>query len=756
MADIGIYMSKPVSKLDGSLSKKVMTFIQKLTTDDTAPGLHIEPIKNAPDPRVRTGRVDQQYRAVLFKLSTDAGTTYVLHGVWNHDDAYEVAGTTTLRINPTNGVPEFLQVTEDQVAVTPPKPVVGPPVPVAEPAPVVESVVEPKLLDLGLDPEVLVSELGFDPELAAQVAGCRTEDELLRLAGAYEDSWQGLVIIDLGSGLPVAEIKERLGMERPDEGAGSDQDIVDALNRPAAEATFTYVDNDEDLRRIIETGDFGAWRVWLHPEQRRYAENDYNGPFRLSGGAGTGKTVVLLHRTRRLAETDPQARIVLTTYTRNLADVLERDLNRLDPSVSHASALGQPGAYVKGIDALAAAVLQSAGADIAAAVERVLGAASTKVHKRTRTPEAWDDALFAADVDLPTELRSANFLQQEYEDVVLPNLITERAEYLKVRRPGRGVRLGRAQRAAVWEVIAAYRARARVDGTLDFAEAATVAAAHLDLQAEAGQARPADHVLVDEGQDMSPARWQLLRALVAEGPNDLFIAEDSYQRIYGSKVVLGHYGIRIVGRSRKLTLNYRTTAQNLHFAVSVLEGGAYEDLEEADETTTGYHSARSGPKPEERHFTSYTQELEAAAELLRAWTAEAGAAGMGAETIAILVRDRFQRDRVVAGLNERGVEVRSIDKEEVRPGAPVVMTMHRAKGTEFSRVLLFEISEKSIPMAVKNYQWSEEQMQDALLRERSLLYVAATRARDQLVVMWSGEASELLPSSQLGTNYSRE
>lgn len=137
--------------------------------------------------------------------------------------------------------------------------------------------------------------------------------------------------------------------------------------------------------------------------------------------------------------------------------------------------------------------------------------------------------------------------------------------------------------------MAAYRAQNRVEGTLDFAEAAAVAAAHLD------RAGPlADHVLVDEGQDLSPAHWQLLRALVASGPDDLFTAEDSHQRIYGARTVLGRYGIRIVGRSQRLTLNYRTTAQNLRYSMTLLDGGEYVDLEEQPEAT-GYRSARSGP-----------------------------------------------------------------------------------------------------------------------------------------------------------------
>src|SRR5690606_68767 len=127
-----------------------------------------------------------------------------------------------------------------------------------------------------------------------------------------------------------------------------------------------------------------------------------------------------------------------------------------------------------------------------------------------------------------------------------------------------------------------------------------------------------------------------------------------------------------------------------------------------------------------------TKELDQAARLIRDWVTGEGAPAP--ETIAILVRDRYQRDRVVAGLAERGVEVRAVDSESVKPGAPVVMTMHRAKGTEFARVLLFGVKDGQVPQSLNEYETSEADKQDALLRERSLLYVAATRARDVLAV----------------------
>jgi superfamily I DNA/RNA helicase len=232
-----------------------------------------------------------------------------------------------------------------------------------------------------------------------------------------------------------------------------------------------------------------------------------------------------------------------------------------------------------------------------------------------------------------------------------------------------------------------------------------------------------------------------LRALVTPGLNDLFIAEDSQQRIYGRQVVLGRYGIQIVGRSKRLTLNYRTTAENLAFAVGILSGAGFVDMEDSDAVSTGYRSARRGPTPVIYEAGGLPDELDKASELISGWIA----GGAAAETVAVLVRDARARDIVSRGLRDRGVRMREVDNGDLGTGMPVVMTMHRAKGTEFSNVLLFGVGASSLPNVSAMSGLSESDRDDAILRERSLLYVATTRARDQLACTWSGLRSPLLP-----------
>jgi superfamily I DNA/RNA helicase len=735
-----IIMSKPASKLEASVKKKAYTFLEKLSADDTAPGLHIEPITNSADGKVRTGRVDQFYRAVLFKMPGAGEPLYVFHGIWPHDEAIAVAKKTRLDVNPVNGITEITTVegdTQPGSATAPTSP--APSVPSKPTGAIPESV--PLLVRLGLDRKTLVDVLGIDGSLADCALAAPDEDTLIALAaGAVE--WQGEALLGLAMGQSVADVQDQLRLdEAASEATESVRDrLVKGLRHPAAQMSFTWIENNDELRRVIEGGDFGAWRVFLHPEQRKYAERSYKGPFRLSGGAGTGKTVVLLHRAKMLVGRYPGSRVLLTTFTTNLADQLRTDLGRLDSGLPVTAVPGQPGICVTGIDALTSAVLKTAGTDIAVDAEAVLGVGTT--HVISRTPNiAWRDALDAAGGNLPSALRNASFLAAEYAHIVLPNHITTRQAYFKIRRPGRGVALDRAKRAAVWDVIETYRAQARIAGAVDFAEATTIAAVHLRRMAAEGRQYLADHVLVDEGQDLGPAHWQLLRALTGEHPDDLFIAEDSHQRIYGQRVVLSQFGIRIVGRSQRLTLNYRTTAQNLAYAIGVLEGGAYVDLEDGTESSSQYRSARSGPAVELIECATLSEELDRAADLIREWVKEDTDAP---ETIAVLVREQKQRDRVVTGLAERGVTIRAVDREHIKPGQPVVMTMHRAKGTEFSKVLLFGVNQGAIPRPLREEQYAEDAWADAMLRERSLLYVAATRARDELALSWSGEPSQLM------------
>lgn len=813
--------TKDATAKDPSLRAKIGPFISKLSTMTTSTGLHLEPIRGSRDRRVRTARVTDFYRAVLFELAADGEVVYVIHGIWPHDEAIKIAESVTVHVNPRNGITEVVNVGDligldpraveearrtaqaelaaaqreadelaretariqaanaearrrneeargagtgsaptqaadtESVAAGSQRGEGGAVAGTAAGAAAVPGAVVVPSRDQapvwpdGLTVEMLHDELGIDVRLAAAALAAQRESQLLDLASTARVSWQGEALLNLATGATIEEIREDFGL-RPSRDVAAeptDADLIAGLRTRAARSTFTWLESDEDLRRAIEGLSFAEWQLFLHPQQRALVERRANGPMRVSGGAGTGKTVIAVHRAVELAKRDKadgqEPRILLTTYTRNLADDLRRQVAQLEPRLPFTEKLSEPGVMVSGLDRVARRILQQAGAKISPIAQEVIGQPRGRVLTYPRE-NVWQEVLTLMGDELPERLRSADFLESEYELIVLPQRVTTLKQYLRVRRPGRGVALDRSKRAAVWKAMERYRDRSADLGVTSFDEQLALAAAWLDQEATLGTPRPFRHVLVDEAQDLTPAHLQLLRALVEPGPDDLFLAEDSHQRIYGKKITLSHYGIQVRGRSRRLTRNYRTTRQNLDVAFGILDPGTYEDMEgQAEEHH--YVSPRSGPEPLLLHATDRADELSKAAELLTVWLEQdRDSEDSAPETIAILVRDRYQRDAVVNGLAQHGVEVRAVDREAAGRGRPVVMTMHRAKGLEFRKVLLFDVSKNAIPRPLRDQQYSDADRDDALLRERSLLYVAATRARDQLAISWSGEASPLI------------
>ena len=814
--------TKDATAKDPSLRAKIGPFISKLSTMTTSSGLHLEPIRGSRDRRVRTARVTDFYRAVLFELAADGEVVYVIHGIWPHDEAIKIAESVTVHVNPRNGITEVVNVGDliglDPGAVEEARRTAQAELAAAQreadelaretariqaanaearrrneeaargadagsaptQAPGTESVgtgsqrgeggtaagvalgaaavpgavVVPSrdqapVWPDGLTVEMLHDELGIDVRLGAAALAAQRESQLLDLASTARVAWQGEALLNLATGATIEEIREDFGL-RPSRDVAAeptDADLIAGLRTRAARSTFTWLESDEDLRRAIEGLSFAEWQLFLHPQQRALVERRANGPMRVSGGAGTGKTVIAVHRAVELAKRDKadgqEPRILLTTYTRNLADDLRRQVAQLEPRLPFTEKLSEPGVMVSGLDRVARMILQQAGAKISPIAQEVIGQPRGRVLTYPRE-NVWQEVLTLMGDELPEGLRSADFLESEYELIVLPQRVTTLKQYLRVRRPGRGVALDRSKRAAVWKAMERYRDRSADLGVTSFDEQLALAAAWLDHEAALGTPRPFRHVLVDEAQDLTPAHLQLLRALVEPGPDDLFLAEDSHQRIYGKKITLSHYGIQVRGRSRRLTRNYRTTRQNLDVAFGILDPGTYEDMEgQAEEHH--YVSPRSGPEPLLLHATDRADELSKAAELLTVWLEQdRDSEDSAPESIAILVRDRYQRDAVVNGLAQHGIEVRAVDREAAGRGMPVVMTMHRAKGLEFRKVLLFDVSRNAIPRSLRDQQYSEADRDDALLRERSLLYVAATRARDQLAISWSGEASPLI------------
>jgi superfamily I DNA/RNA helicase len=707
--------------LDGSLKAKAWDFVRKLSSDADLTGLDLKQPQGAVDKRVRTARVDRKFRAVLFDLSVPEESFYLLVAIKPHDDAYALASTVQVRVNPVNGIAEVLRHQDVARAV-------------AEPAkrPATAPVdYRPLMIPYPID---TLTSLGILPEVATAVVELRDEDELQELCLALPD-WQADVLLQLAYGTDVEAVRSQYG---PTGGPLAEEDFGAAFQHPASRMQFVVVTEDDDELRAMMEGDFRYWRTFLHPEQRAVAYRDrWNGSFRLSGGAGTGKTVVAVHRASFLARARHRPRVLLTTFTRTLAMNLEEDLAQLaGPGVvARGAGTAEPGTVrVAGVDSVARSMV----AQVDGHVPKVMSTAEEN--------RLWDTVvqglpdLTGADI----ELLGSGFLAAEYRNVILAQEITDRQQYLKAPRRGRGVRLNWLQRSRVWDVVEAFRRRMHSDGRTTFTDLVARAAQLLADPAHRARVGTFDHVIVDEGQDLHATHWLMLRRLVSEGPNDLFICEDSHQRIYGERLTLGQFGIKIVGRSRRLTLNYRTTRQNLRFALRLLKDEPVVDLDGEQDTVAGYRSRLSGAEPELHGFATTNDETRFISDTLRDWLAEP--AGPSTDSVGVLVRTNRDRDELARDLRQAGLPVDTLSADSELTGTGIrVATMHRAKGMEFARVIVAGVSHSSIPDLSAVHSAPEADRGDVEQRERLLLYVACTRARDQLVITWPGPPSRFLP-----------
>lgn len=756
------------------LDKPIMSFMQKLTADPASPSLHVEPVQNSRDKRVRTGRVNKQYRAVMFELQGSRGHHFVLIDVLNHDEAYQLASTVRMRSNPVSGVtqleygtstadsgrsPEEIaaeiesraqRLAAEKVAAAQAK-VEETTTPEAIPAEPVQITPPPgeTLRAAGLTAETMENELGISPVATGVVFAAEDERDLESLL-IDSPEWELDAILALISGYSIDEVRQDLGLAKPgaganlDDDADTDDDLLEGLQKPAAAMEFAYAADEDALRTIIETGDFDAWRIFVHPSQKAVIDASFSGSGRVFGGAGTGKTVIAVHRANELLKRgDSSTRVLLTTFTRALSDSLKSQMNLLNPRFPEASTQGAPGLWISGIDALVYRILQNAQeAEISAALSQVLGVDTIfrpgPLDSRGEK-QKWEDALSLADVDLTPEKAHPEFLSQEYSTVVLSSDITKENEYLRIARPGRGTTLNRRERKAVWKVIEIFIRKCASDGRMTWPMMALLAAHIVNSR---GGNRLFDHVVIDEAQDFHAGHWRFLRSIVPEGPNDIFLAEDSHQRIYGQRLVLSRFGISTRGRaSRRLTLNYRTTQQNLDYAVGILAGEDWRDAEDEADSTLGYRSARRGPEPIIARAKDSTEEASLAITQIKKWLADTPDAHVG-----VLTRTNFPVKQIVAQLREEGLDAVETRQATAAAEANVsVMTMHNAKGLEFTHVVLMGVSASSMPQQYQLTGLAEAEAADLLQRERALLYVAASRARDALMITVSGDPSELLP-----------
>jgi hypothetical protein len=696
------------SRLPVAIQKKVREFTEKFQQDPTNPGIHFERIQAADD-KVRSARIDQAYRAIV--VHPPRGDVYLCVWVDHHDEAYRWVRNKRFEVNPASGVFQLFEV-----EVAPPKP----PAPTAPPP-------EKRLPRAGADKERVGLFATHDDEalllagvplpLLPSVRAIASEPDLDSLRPHLpEDAAEVLYGLAMGMALEEALTEVERAASRKQK--VDVEDFAAALAEPTSQRQFLVVQGDRDLTAVLNQP-LAQWRVFLHPTQRRLATMQANGPVRVLGGAGTGKTVVLMHRARHLAaKLGEGEKLLVTTFTRNLAADLQANLRTL---------CGDGGAEMRRIEvtnlhAWAMQFLRRQG------VRFTLADASER-----------QDRMDLAIDEVGASSLPRTFFLEEWDRIVQAQEILTRDAYLAARRTGRGVRLDRRQRTLAWDVFARYRKSLDRDRLHEWQD--IVREARLILEKKVGEP-PFQAVCADEVQDFTASELRLLRALAPCGPNDLFLVGDGHQRIYGQPAVLSQCGIDVRGRSRRLKLNYRTTDRIARRSLAMLHETSIDDLDGGHDTLRGYTSLRTGIEPDVQMFANEADEASFVVRKVRAWID----AGTSSENICVGARvgqhlsTRYQRL-----LKQHGIPAVILEGEKEAGGPGVrLATMHRMKGLEFQAVLLVNISDGVVPLAAAIASDDPTTRATAMLQERCLMYVACTRARDELAISGYGPPSPLL------------
>lgn len=690
------------AKLEPPVRQKVRELPDKFE-DATHSGVHLEKLTGSKDDRVRTVRVDQYWRGVVVRLG---GGRYALLRVLGHDEANNWAVRQKFSVNPATGLVEIvdIQTVEDRVDAI-----------AIAPTPSEKAIFADRR-------DRDFASVGVDEELIPLLRRIVDEAELYAIA-SYLPSAQADAVLLLADGKSLDEVWAELAQDYELTGDQVDPDDLDvALEKPGTRSSFIVTTDDSELVDLL-SGDFEAWRTFLHPAQRSMAYKPaYNGPAKVTGGAGTGKTVVAMHRTKFLAgklleNGQTTDRILVATFTNSLADNLDRTLR----------SFCTPDEYrriqVSTVDALASQVLRSAKSS----AWPVMSDHLQEIAERAAVMAGLDS--YGMD---------AHFLLSEWEEVILARGIANLSEYATGPRPGRGSRLPRSQRKAVWAAVEYLADDLDRRGQATFLQLADRAA---DLL-RARSAKPYAHVVVDEAQDLHPAQWRLLREAVAHGVNDLFIAGDAHQRIYDHRVSLSSLGIETRGRSRRLKINYRTSQQILGWTLGVLTGEKVDDLDGEIESQIGYRSALDGPVPTVQQFTTAAEEADFIVAQVEEWLEE----GVAPTSIGITARTRNLVQPIKDRLSASEIAWTDLSSQARSPEVQVG-TMHSCKGLEFARLVVAGVNNDSVPLpvAVTSEAVDPHQHKLDMQRERCLLYVACTRTRDELVVTSSGQPSKLLP-----------
>jgi superfamily I DNA/RNA helicase len=646
-------------------------------------------LDRARDKRFWSARASRDIRLIVHRTDVSLLLCYVGH----HDDAYQWAERRKLETHPTTGAAQLVEIRERVEEIVVPRYVEA-----EWPAP-------PKpLVFAGLSQEQL---LGYGvPVEWLDAAQRATEDTVLDLADHLpSEAAEALLSLAVGVMPP-----------RPQPVAVD----TDPFQHPDAQRRFRAVTSVEELARALEFP-WEKWSVFLHPDQREAVERSYSGPARVSGSAGTGKTIVALHRAVHLARANPDARVLLTTFSEPLANALRTKLRVLltgEPRLGERIDVHALDAIARRLHELAIGPVKLASRDT---LSTVLADAASGVEAHRFSP---------------------SFLLTEWDEVVDAWQLTSWEAYRDVTRLGRKTRLPERQRQLLWSIFERVRAGLDEHGLVTLSGLFSRLASHVQATGQ----RPFDFVVVDEAQDLGVAQLRFLAALGADRPDALFFAGDLGQRIFQQPFSWKALGVDIRGRSRTLRVNYRTSHQ-IRAQADRLLGPEVSDVDGNSESRRGTMSVFNGPEP----VVQALDTVEAEGEAVGRWLSARAAEGVVPHEIGLFVRSDAELPRARAAVESSGLAFKILDDSLTGASGHVsVSTMHLAKGLEFRAVVVMACDDEIIPLQARIESVADDaDLEDLYSTERHLLYVACTRARDYLLVTSVAPASEFLDDLRL-------
>lgn len=656
--------SDSLIKLTNQEQKAVKTAAFDLQINPDSPGLSMHRVDRAKDRYFWTARVNRDIRLVIHKKDRDTLLAWVGH----HDDAYKWAESRRIDTHPKTGAAQIVKIRET-----------------------VEEIVVQKFVEEAIELPCIFAD---ETEENLLLWGVPT-DWISTVREATEDT-----ILDIVDHLPM-EAAEALLLAAT---GGHPEPVIaakDPYSHPDASRRFKVLENQTDLEKALEAP-WEKWTTYLHPAQREFIDRDFNGPARVIGSAGTGKTIVALHRAVRFAQENPKNSVLLTTFNDRLVESLKLKI-----------AILAPPEIVQRIK-----------------VSTILDFAKGEANRFLLPDSPVSESKLEQIIDKVLKQNlgefSPEFIAEEWRLIVDAWGLTTLEKYLDLPRLGRRVRLAATKREAAWKVFESINNELNKKDYITKPQLLHAIA----NQYTSGAVTNISHLVVDEAQDLSVDELILLASIAAGRPNSLFFAGDIGQRIFRAPFPWSATGVEIKGRSKTLKLNYRTSEQirresDKLLPISITESDGNEERRD------GVISLFQGAQPTIKICENKLQEIETTA----CWLKKLIKRGINPDEIAILFRSVFELDRAKKILTELGQKGEGVH----------LLTMHDSKGLEFKAVAIIGCEEGILPSETRLLDARDESDIDEIMAtERHLFYVAFSRAREHVLVTCADKPSEYL------------